>query len=74
MIEEMDLIKQVYKIFGLVERKMNDEAYKEFNNKNGEKASAIKRSLEKLKKRIGEEPSARVKLKILINFKYEKGW
>jgi hypothetical protein len=45
MIEEMDLIKQVYKILMLIEKKMNDLAYVEFSAKNGEKATLIKRSL-----------------------------
>lgn len=49
MIEEMDLIKQVYKILMLIEKKMNELAFAEFTNKNGEKATQIKRSLEKIK-------------------------
>lgn len=75
MIEEMDLIKQVYKILMLIEKKMNDLAFDEFSkNKNGEKATAIKRSLEKIKGIVHEEPSARNKLKILISYKHKKGW
>lgn len=35
MIEEMDLIKQVYKILMLIEKKMNDMAFVEFQAKNG---------------------------------------
>ncbi len=41
----MDLIKQVYKILMLIEKKMNVLAYTEFQNKNGDKAANIKRSL-----------------------------
>lgn len=74
MIEEMDLIKQVYKILMLIEKKMNDLAFAEFNAKNGEKATAIKRSLEKVKSIVHEEPSAKNKLKILISYKHKKGW
>lgn len=74
MIEEMDLIKQVYKILMLIEKKMNDLAFAEFTNKNGEKATAIKRSLEKIKNIVHEEPSAKNKLKILISYKHKKGW
>lgn len=74
MIEEMDLIKQVYKILMLIEKKMNELAFAEFNNKNGEKATLIKRSLEKIKQIVHEEPSARNKLKILITYKHKKGW
>ena len=39
MIEEMDLIKQVYKILMLIEKKMNELAFAEFQNKNGKKAA-----------------------------------
>jgi viroplasmin and RNaseH domain-containing protein len=74
MIEEMDLIKQVYKILMLIEKKMNELAFAEFNSKNGEKATLIKRSLEKIKQIVHEEPSARNKLKILITYKHKKGW
>lgn len=45
MIEEMDLIKQVYKILMLIEKRMNELAFKEFTVKNGEKATIIKKSL-----------------------------
>lgn len=55
MIEEMDLIKQVYKILMLIEKKMNNLAFVEFNtHKNGEKAATIKRSLEKIKREVHE--------------------
>lgn len=74
MIEEMDLIKQVYKILMLIEKRMNELAFKEFTVKNGEKATIIKKSLQKLKKIINEEPSAKNKLKILITYKHKKGW
>ena len=72
MIEEMDLIKQVYKILMLIEKRMNELAFKEFTVKNGEKATIIKKSLQKLKKIINEEPSAKNKLKILITYKHKK--
>ncbi len=52
MIEEMDLIKQVYKILMLIEKKMNQLAFKEFQGKNGGSAALIKQSLEKLKKEV----------------------
>lgn len=74
MIEEMDLIKQVYKILMLIEKRMNELAFKEFTVKNGEKATIIKKSLQKLKKIINEQPSAKNKLKILITYKHKKGW
>lgn len=74
MIEEMDLIKQVYKILMLIERKMNELAFAEFQQKNGEKATQIKRSLEKLKARVHEEASAKNKLKLLITYKHKRGW
>ena len=74
MIEEMDLIKQVYKILMLIEKKMNELAFHEFQNKNGSKAASIKRSLQKIKSRVHEEPSAKNKLKILITYKHSKGW
>ena len=45
MIEEMDLIKQVFKILLLIEKKMNELAFDEFRNKNSDKATQIKRSL-----------------------------
>ena len=70
----MDLIKQVYKILMLIEKKMNELAYKEFQEKNGARATEIKRSLEKLKSIVHEESSARNKLKILITYKHNKGW
>jgi len=39
----MDLIKQVYKILMLIEKKMNQLAYNEFyDNKDGKKAAVIK--------------------------------
>ena len=70
----MDLIKQVYKILMLIEKKMNDLAFREFQNKNGDKAAMIKRSLEKIKREVHEESSAKNKLKILISYKHKKGW
>lgn len=45
MIEEMDLIKQVYKILMLIEKKMNELAYQQFVEKHGDKAITIKKSL-----------------------------
>ena len=45
MIEEMDLIKQVYKILVLIENKMNKLAFEEFQAKRGQRATEIKRSL-----------------------------
>lgn len=45
----MDLLKQVDKIMAQIKRKMNMIAYDQFKNKNGDKATAIKRSLQKLK-------------------------
>lgn len=74
MIEEMDLIKQVYKILMLIQKKMNELAFREFTDKNGDKATAIKRSLEKIKSIVNDEPSAKNKLKILITYKHKKGW
>ena len=74
MIEEMDLIKQVYKILVLIENKMNNLAYQEFQAKRGQRATDIKRSLEKIKRIINEEPSAKNKLNILIAYKHRKGW
>ena len=50
----MDLIKQVYKILMLIEKKMNELAFIEFQNKNGNKAASIKRSLEKIKSQVHE--------------------
>jgi hypothetical protein len=70
----MDLIKQVYKILLLIEKKMNQLAYDQFQLRNGEKATAIKKSLEKLKIVINDEPSAKVKLRTLISYKHKKGW
>lgn len=71
----MDLLKQVYKILEWIEKKMNALAYEEFNkNKNGDRATQIKKSLEKLKTIVNTEPVAMNKLKILINYKYKKGF
>lgn len=54
---------------------MNALAYEEFNkNKNGDRATQIKKSLEKLKTIVNTEPVAMNKLKILINYKYKKGF
>ena len=53
---------------------MNALAYEEFKARNGPRATAIKKSLEKLKSSIDAEPSAKIKLKMLINYKYQKGW
>lgn len=36
MIEEMDLIKQVYKILALIEKKMNELAFDKFKKKDGD--------------------------------------
>ena len=38
-------MKQVIRIMELIEKKMNAWAYEEFKNKNGEKATQIKKSL-----------------------------
>ena len=53
---------------------MNAIAYEEFKNKNGDRATQIKKSLEKLKNYVGSEPNAMNKLKILIAYKYKKGF
>jgi hypothetical protein len=53
---------------------MNELAFREFTDKNGDKATAIKRSLEKIKSIVNDEPSAKNKLKILITYKHKKGW
>ena len=49
-------------------------AYEEFKNKNGDQATAIKKSLEKLKDTVDSESNAKSKLKILITYKHKKGW
>lgn len=50
-------------------------AYQEFSiKKNGERAREIKRSLEKIKENLNQQPSAKVKLKMLISYKHKKGW
>lgn len=74
LIEDMDLLKQVYKILQWIERRMNALAYEEFKNKNGDRATQIKKSLEKLKNQVNLEPVAMNKLKILITYKYRKGF
>lgn len=53
---------------------MNALAYEEFKNKNGDRATQIKKSLEKLKNQVNLEPMAMNKLKILITYKYRKGF
>lgn len=53
---------------------MNALAYEEFRNKNGDRAQEIKKSLEKLKFTISKENTTMTKLKMLINYKYRKGW
>lgn len=54
MIEDMDLVKQAFKILSLIQKKMNELAFVEFQNKNGDRAAQIKRSLEKIKKIVHE--------------------
>lgn len=39
LIEDMDLLKQVFKIRDLIEKKMNALAYDEFKAKNGARAT-----------------------------------
>lgn len=73
-IEDMDLLKQVYKILEWIEKKMNALAYEEFKNKNGERATQIKKSLEKLKNYVGSQTVVVNKLKILIAYKHRKGF
>ena len=70
----MDLLKQVDKIMAQIKRKMNMIAYEEFKNKNGDKATAIKRSLQKLKEMVENEKIVKNKLKKLITYKHKKGW
>lgn len=41
----MDLLKQVEKVMFLIKKKMNMIAFEEFKNKNGDQATAIKKSL-----------------------------
>lgn len=74
LIEDTDLYKQVSKIMEWIEKKMNALAYEEFRNKNGDRAQEIKKSLEKLKFTISKENTTMTKLKMLINYKYRKGW
>ena len=66
-------MKQVYKIEGLLEKKLNELVYYHFDQKKEyEEAVRIKKSLEKLKKTVRETPSAADKLKFLIRYKQEK--
>lgn len=74
LIEDMDLLKQVYKILQWIERKMNALAYEQFKNKNGDRATQIKKSLEKLKRCVNDQPTPMNKLKLLISYKYKKGF
>lgn len=53
-IEDMDILKQVYKIVEWIEKKMNALAFEEFKSKNGDRATQIKKSLEKLKATVNE--------------------
>ena len=74
LIEDMDLMKQVIRIMELIEKKMNAWAYDQFRNRNGDRATQIKKSLEKLKNTVNTEPLPKTKLKILIAYKHKKGW
>lgn len=73
-MDDNELKEQVYRILDWIDVKMNTIAYEEFRNKNGDKAHEIKKSLEKLKENVHNESNAVHKLKILISYKYKKGW
>lgn len=74
LIDDNDLLKQVYKILEWIEKKMNGLAYEEFKNRNGDRATQLKKSLQKLKNNVNAEIVTMNKLKMLISYKYKKGW
>jgi hypothetical protein len=73
MIEEQlhdnDLMRQVLKIEGLLEKKMNNLAYELFMKKEYDASVKIKKSLEKLKRSVRETVKPADKLKCLIKYK-----
>lgn len=76
MVEEQfhdnDLMKQVIKIEGLLEKKMNTLAFEMFNSKEYDESVRIKKSLEKMKRMVRDTPQAADKLKYLIRYKQDK--
>lgn len=65
-------MRQVIKIEGLLEKKMNVLAYELFSQKEFETSVKVKKSLEKMKRIVRETPQAADKLKYLIRYKQDK--
>jgi|JI9StandDraft_1071089.scaffolds.fasta_scaffold197687_2 hypothetical protein len=65
-------MKQVIKIEGLLEKKMNGLAFELFNKKEFDGSVKLKKSLEKLKRVVRDTPQAAEKLKYLIRYKQDK--
>lgn len=66
---ENDLIQQVIKIEGLLEKKMNKLAFDFFEAKNYDESVKIKKSLEKVKRIVKDTPQPAEKLRFLVRYK-----